>query len=238
MVIVYSTYNIATEDLYCQLLNEVLSDDYNMVYFPRSVFGFLPIQGQIHLSNISSFDHLIMVLISYVVLFFQPFLSVFSDCLYKNNFNWAMVEIIAHRFVISQESRLTMTCFFRLQLIQRAIHCTCSWVCGVNSDLPRLSLASPAQIHNQNYHPKHQLHKMSSVSTVESPTIISALNTESDTNGEAKRLHHIPRPSDKEIERKWLLEQMAGAFRIFAKLGFSDGSSGHISVRGMSFSSN
>jgi ribulose-5-phosphate 4-epimerase/fuculose-1-phosphate aldolase len=26
---------------------------------------------------------------------------------------------------------------------------------------------------------------------------------------------------------------MAGAFRIFAKLGYSDGSSGHISLRGM-----
>lgn len=61
----------------------------------------------------------------------------------------------------------------------------------------------------------------------------SALNTEKGAGGEVKRLHQIPRPTDKVLERRWLLEQMAGAFRIFAKLGFSDGSSGHISLRGM-----
>ncbi|CDM28042.1 hypothetical protein DTO013E5_4025 [Penicillium roqueforti] len=59
----------------------------------------------------------------------------------------------------------------------------------------------------------------------------SALNTETSDNGEVNRLHHIPRPTDKEDEREWLLAQMAGAFRIFAKMGFADGSSGHISVR-------
>ncbi|CAG8111226.1 unnamed protein product [Penicillium salamii] len=59
----------------------------------------------------------------------------------------------------------------------------------------------------------------------------SALNTEKGAGGEVKRLHQIPRPTDKVLERRWLLEQMAGAFRIFAKLGFSDGSSGHISLR-------
>ncbi|PVH98530.1 class 2 aldolase adducin domain-containing protein [Periconia macrospinosa] len=43
--------------------------------------------------------------------------------------------------------------------------------------------------------------------------------------------YHIPRPESKEAERRWQLEQMAGAFRIFAKLGFADGGSGHISLR-------
>ena len=66
-----------------------------------------------------------------------------------------------------------------------------------------------------------------------SAPLTSALNTETSDNGEVKRLHHIPRPTDKEDEREWLLAQMAGAFRIFAKMGFADGSSGHISVRGM-----
>ncbi|KAK2799093.1 hypothetical protein FQN50_008599 [Emmonsiellopsis sp. PD_5] len=47
----------------------------------------------------------------------------------------------------------------------------------------------------------------------------------------SKPLHHIPRPETKEAERRWQLEQMAGAFRIFAKLGFADGGSGHISLR-------
>lgn len=44
-------------------------------------------------------------------------------------------------------------------------------------------------------------------------------------------LHRIPRPESLEAQRRWQLEQMAGAFRIFAKLGFADGSSGHISLR-------
>jgi hypothetical protein len=47
-----------------------------------------------------------------------------------------------------------------------------------------------------------------------------------------KTRYYIPRPSTKEAERRWQLEQMAGAFRVFAKLGFADGGSGHISVRG------
>ncbi|KAJ5502056.1 hypothetical protein N7463_004930 [Penicillium fimorum] len=71
----------------------------------------------------------------------------------------------------------------------------------------------------------------SSAIIVEQKPTVSALNTETSDNGKVNRLHHIPRPTNKEEERQWLLEQMAGAFRIFAKLGFSDGGSGHISVR-------
>ncbi|KAI1394600.1 class 2 aldolase adducin domain-containing protein [Hypoxylon fuscum] len=48
---------------------------------------------------------------------------------------------------------------------------------------------------------------------------------------EVRRIHHIPRPEGLEAQRRWQLEQMAGAFRIFARLGFADGSSGHISLR-------
>lgn len=48
----------------------------------------------------------------------------------------------------------------------------------------------------------------------------------------AKSRYYIPRPATKIAERQWQLEQMAGAFRIFAKLGFADGGSGHISLRG------
>ncbi|KAJ6036568.1 hypothetical protein N7540_000847 [Penicillium herquei] len=72
---------------------------------------------------------------------------------------------------------------------------------------------------------------MSSITTTETDTRSSALNTKHNGDGEVKRLHHIPRPTTKEAERKWLLGQMAAAFRIFAKLGFADGSSGHISLR-------
>jgi hypothetical protein len=75
---------------------------------------------------------------------------------------------------------------------------------------------------------------MSSVETqVETPpTRTSALNTAKNEHGQVKRLHHIPRPTSKIAERTWVLGQMAAAFRIFAKLGFADGSSGHISLRG------
>ncbi|KAJ0298301.1 hypothetical protein COL5a_002844 [Colletotrichum fioriniae] len=59
----------------------------------------------------------------------------------------------------------------------------------------------------------------------------SALDSGKAGSGKIKRLHQIPVPESKEAARKWQLEQMAAAFRIFAKLGFSDGSSGHISLR-------
>ncbi|TDZ27822.1 Meiotically up-regulated gene 14 protein [Colletotrichum spinosum] len=59
----------------------------------------------------------------------------------------------------------------------------------------------------------------------------SALDSDSATGGKVKRLHQIPVPETQEAARQWQLEQMAAAFRIFAKLGFSDGSSGHISLR-------
>ncbi|KAJ5545956.1 hypothetical protein N7494_003541 [Penicillium frequentans] len=72
---------------------------------------------------------------------------------------------------------------------------------------------------------------LSDVTTVETGRQSSALNTEKAEDGKVKTLHHIPRPGTKEAERKWLLQQMAAAFRIFAKLGFADGSSGHISLR-------
>lgn len=51
-------------------------------------------------------------------------------------------------------------------------------------------------------------------------------------NRETKRTRRIVYPATKEAQRRWQLEQMAAAFRIFAKLGFADGSSGHISLRG------
>lgn len=47
------------------------------------------------------------------------------------------------------------------------------------------------------------------------------------------RLHEVPTFQDKYEERRWAKGQMAAAFRIFAKLGFADGASGHISLRGI-----
>ncbi|KAK4942170.1 hypothetical protein LTR10_018062 [Elasticomyces elasticus] len=58
----------------------------------------------------------------------------------------------------------------------------------------------------------------------------SALNTTITSSGR-RRVHHIPKPPTKEAERRWQLEHMAGAFRVFAKLGYASGASGHISLR-------
>lgn len=41
----------------------------------------------------------------------------------------------------------------------------------------------------------------------------------------------IPKIDDPYKKRQWQLEHMAGAFRIFARKGFTEGTSGHISVR-------
>jgi hypothetical protein len=61
----------------------------------------------------------------------------------------------------------------------------------------------------------------------------SVLNRTKLTECKPKDRFQIPWPESKEAERQWQLEQMAAAFRIFAKLGYADGGSGHISVRGM-----
>lgn len=41
----------------------------------------------------------------------------------------------------------------------------------------------------------------------------------------------IPKIEDPYKKRQWQLEHMAGAFRVFARLGFTEGAAGHISVR-------
>ena len=43
--------------------------------------------------------------------------------------------------------------------------------------------------------------------------------------------HLIPQYNDQFQERKWRLEHAAGAFRVFARLGYSEGEAGHISIR-------
>ena len=41
----------------------------------------------------------------------------------------------------------------------------------------------------------------------------------------------IPKFDDLYKKRQWQLEHMAGAFRVFARKGFTEGAAGHISVR-------
>ena len=49
---------------------------------------------------------------------------------------------------------------------------------------------------------------------------------------DGKPTYQVPSFSDKLQERKWAKEQVAGAFRVFARLGYADGGAGHISLRG------
>jgi hypothetical protein len=51
------------------------------------------------------------------------------------------------------------------------------------------------------------------------------------TDEVTSNLWDIPTFSDPYQERKWAKEHMAGAFRVMAKFGYTDGSGGHISLR-------
>jgi hypothetical protein len=60
------------------------------------------------------------------------------------------------------------------------------------------------------------------------PPIKSVLSFEG-----GRPIHQTPTFTDKYAERRWAKEQMAGAFRVFARLGWADGTAGHISLRGI-----
>lgn len=81
----------------------------------------------------------------------------------------------------------------------------------------------------------------SSIDTLQGSSKILAQNdpkeTAFDDDGEEEtieiidNLWSIPTFEDKYAERQWAKEHMAGAFRVFAKLGYTDGAGGHISLR-------
>lgn len=58
-----------------------------------------------------------------------------------------------------------------------------------------------------------------------------------DSKSAIERLSHgvtitgIPSFASLEKKRRWMLEHMAGAFRVFARKGFAEGLAGHISLR-------
>lgn len=43
--------------------------------------------------------------------------------------------------------------------------------------------------------------------------------------------HKIPQFADPYAKRQWMLEHMAGAFRVFARKDYTEGAAGHISIR-------
>lgn len=52
-----------------------------------------------------------------------------------------------------------------------------------------------------------------------------------DRNGKLV-LRGIPKFSDPLLQRQWMKEHMAAAFRFFGKHGYAEGIAGHISMRG------
>ncbi|EER31091.1 conserved hypothetical protein [Candida tropicalis MYA-3404] len=79
---------------------------------------------------------------------------------------------------------------------------------------------------------------MSPASTKEESSTISTARGydfgERGTQNIAKGMDHAyqkPTFTDKYQERKWALEHMAGAFRVFARKGYTEGTAGHISIR-------
>ncbi|RLV89932.1 Meiotically up-regulated protein [Spathaspora sp. JA1] len=46
-----------------------------------------------------------------------------------------------------------------------------------------------------------------------------------------KHPYSLPKFTNKFEERKWALEHMAGAFRVFSRKGYTEGTAGHISIR-------
>lgn len=77
---------------------------------------------------------------------------------------------------------------------------------------------------------------MSSTATVTARAATAATaasyGTSSPPAGNApEALHVVPTFTDKHAERAWAKKHMAAAFRTFARLGWADGASGHISLR-------
>jgi hypothetical protein len=60
---------------------------------------------------------------------------------------------------------------------------------------------------------------------------LSSIDGTGATIGRSAPIKGIPGFEDPYEKRKWVLERMAGAFRVIARKGFLEGTAGHISVR-------
>lgn len=62
-------------------------------------------------------------------------------------------------------------------------------------------------------------------------TIVESEKTAMEAISQGVPLPGIPTFTEIDKQRRWMLEHMAGAFRIFARKGYTEGMSGHISLR-------
>lgn len=60
---------------------------------------------------------------------------------------------------------------------------------------------------------------------------LSSIEGTTDCIGRSAPRAGIPYFSDPSEKRRWALERMAGAFRVVARKGYTEGTAGHISVR-------
>lgn len=60
---------------------------------------------------------------------------------------------------------------------------------------------------------------------------LSTIDGSGATIGRSAPIEGIPTFTDPHQERRWVLERMAGAFRVIARKGYLEGTAGHISVR-------
>ncbi|KAG8202786.1 hypothetical protein GWM34_02418, partial [Candida africana] len=76
---------------------------------------------------------------------------------------------------------------------------------------------------------------MSPTSTIQQP--VTSRGYEIGTRGShniakgGKHPYQLPKFTDKKEERKWMLQHMAAAFRVFSRKGYTEGTAGHISIR-------
>jgi ribulose-5-phosphate 4-epimerase/fuculose-1-phosphate aldolase len=75
---------------------------------------------------------------------------------------------------------------------------------------------------------------MSTTVTASTPTLHlkeAARGVQNIVQGQYEYRHKKPVFTDKYKERDWVLQHLAGAFRVFGRKGYTEGSAGHISVR-------
>lgn len=63
-------------------------------------------------------------------------------------------------------------------------------------------------------------------------TLLTGARQAAPTQTKLKKASKLPTFKDTYEERQWAKSQMAGAFRVFDKLGYADGVAGHVSLRG------
>lgn len=89
-------------------------------------------------------------------------------------------------------------------------------------------MSAPRQMLVQNYETAAQLVSLSLA--MDRSTLTSLSCAENLATG-GYPYPGIPKITDPYKKRQWQLEHMAGAFRVFARKGYTEGASGHISVR-------